>query len=469
MNTKTQNIAQIFAAQKDGIVGRRTSFDYAARIKALDQLKAKILAEEDAIYAALAADFGKPQEEVQLTEIMPILIEIDHSRKHLRRWMHPKRAPSGLIYLGTATKVRPTPKGTALVLAPWNFPINLSLGPVVSALAAGCSVILKPSEMTPHASALIKRMIAEIFSPDLVTVIEGGVDVATELLALPFDHIFFTGSPEVGKIVMAAAAKTLASVTLELGGKSPTIVGPDANIKNAARWIAWGRFVNGGQTCAATDHVYVHEDVRDVFLKALDRQITHMYGDDPLRSVDLAQMTHPRQWARVAGLIDDARAKGATFLRGGQTDEATRKIAPTVLLDVRDDMGVQNSEIFGPILPVMSYCDLDEVVDKINATPHALVLYVFGSNGLADEVVSKTASGAVGVNLSVMVFCHPSAPFGGVGQSGNGGAHGYAGFSAFSHMRQDMRARFFPFHLMFPPYTKPKRRLISTLRRVLKM
>jgi aldehyde dehydrogenase (NAD+) len=469
MITNSHPIAQIFAAQKDGTVARRTAFGYDARRAALDKLEAKILAEEDAICAALHADFGKHRDEVMLTEILPILLEISHTRKHLRRWMRPMRAASGLAFLGTSAKVRPTPKGTALVIVPWNFPFNLALGPVVSALAAGCAVILKPSEFTPATSALIKAMISDIYLANLVTVVEGGVDVTTELLSLPFDHIFFTGSPEVGQIVMAAASKTLASVTLELGGKSPVIVGPDANIKNAARWIAWGRFMNGGQTCVATDHVYVHEAVHGDFLDALDAQITRMYGDNPMKSDNLARMIHARQWTRVVQLIDDARAKGARILTGGQTDEAARKIAPTVLTDVRDDMDVQHTEIFGPLLPVMPYLELEDVIGKINAAPHPLALYIFGKKALADEVITRTTSGNVGVNMSVMVFAHPSAPFGGVGRSGNGGAHGYAGFAAFSHMRQVLRARLFPFHLVFPPYTKVTRRLIAIFHRIVRL
>ncbi len=469
MTDKTKTIAEIFAAQKGGVVARRTSFDYAARKQALETLQKKVLAEQDAICAAIGADFGKHPDEVMLTEILPLLIELTHTRKNLRRWMRPKRAGSGLALLGTSTRVLPTPKGVALVIAPWNFPFLLALGPVVSALAAGCAVIIKPSELTPATSALISEMVSAIFPPDLVAVAEGGADVATELLDMPFDHIFFTGSPEVGQIVMAAASRTLATVTLELGGKSPVIVGPDANVNAAARWIAWGRFMNGGQTCVAPDHVYVHESVRDAFGAALSKHIARMYGADPLRSEHLVQMAHQRHWTRLAGLIDDAREKGAAVLTGGQSDETGRKIAPTVLLDVHDDMDIQQAEIFGPVLPLMPYGDLAQVIGKINASPHPLALYVFGGKAFADAVIAQTISGAVGVNASVMVFAHPSAPFGGVGQSGNGGAHGYAGFAAFSHMRQVMRARFFPLHLVFPPYTGLTRRLIRVFSRIVRL
>lgn len=469
MDLDTANLTRLFEAQREMIVPRRTSFGFEERRAALGRLHDMIRSNEDAICAAVAEDFGKHRQEVILTEIMPVLVELKHTRRHLRRWMQPKRAGGGMVFFGTSARVHPTPKGTALVIAPWNFPFNLALGPVVSALAAGCSVILKPSELTPATSALIGKLIAETFPADLVTVVEGGADVATELLKLPFDHIFFTGSPEVGQIVMQAASKTLASVTLELGGKSPVIVGPDANIKQAARWIAWGRFLNAGQTCVATDHVFVHESVKSALTEALTAQIRKMYGPDPIKSVDLARMTHPRQLQRVTDLIDDAVGRGATVLAGGQVDEGTRKVAPTVLLDVRDDMDVSRTEIFGPVLPVMPYDTLDSVLEKINGAPHPLSLYIFGSKALADDVIAKTTSGTVAVNLTVMVFAHPSAPFGGVGRSGNGGAHGYAGFAAFSHMRQVLRARFYPFHLFFPPYTRVSRTLLSGLRRIVRL
>lgn len=463
-----QEIAQIFLAQTAGVASRRTTFDYKARAAALDKLRAKVLAEEKAICDAIFADFGKHPDEVMLTEILPLLLELGHTRKHLRKWMRPTRAPSGVMFLGTSTKVQPTPKGTSLVIAPWNFPFLLALGPVVSALAAGCSVVLKPSELTPATSALLSRIISEAFSPDLVAVIEGGVDTATELLALPFNHIFFTGSPEVGQIVMTAAAKTFASVTLELGGKSPVVVGPNANIKQAARWVAWANSLNGGQACISADHVYVHETIKDAFLAALTKQITKMYGPDPLQSKDHARMAHPRQWQRVAALIDDAREKGASIFMGGQTDEEARSIAPTVLLDVRDDMDVQQTEIFGPVLPVMPYSDQDLLIDRMNAAPHPLTMYIFGPQRFADGIIARTQSGSVGVNLTAYVFAHPSAPFGGIGRSGNGGAHGYAGFVAFSHMRQVLRARYFPVHLFFPPFTKRTRKLLSIVKTIIK-
>ena len=464
MTVSDDRIAAIFAAQKARVAERRVSFGYPERRAALDAFRRKLLAEEPAIRAAMAADFGKPAVEVTLTEILPVLVELNHTRRHLRRWMRPKRAPSGLAFLGTSTKVHPTPKGVALIIAPWNFPFTLTLGPIVSAIAAGCSVIVKPSELTPHSSALMERMMAEIFPADLVSFVQGGPEVGQELLTLPFDHIFFTGSTRVGQIVMAEAAKSLTPVTLELGGRSPVIVGPDANIHDAARWVAWGRFMNAGQTCVAADRVYVHADVEADFLTALHAAILRMYGADALHSSDLAQITYPAHFARLKGMLDDAVAKGAHLFAGGQADQSARRFAPTVLTQVTDDMEVMQSEIFGPILPVCSFVDDDALIRKLQADSTPLALYVFGGDTFCAKFTHATQSGVVGQNIVVMPFAHPSAPFGGVGQSGMGGAHGYAGFAAFSHMRPVLKRWVVPFPIMFPPYTARSERLVRLLR-----
>ncbi|GGH43215.1 hypothetical protein GCM10011341_01780 [Frigidibacter albus] len=268
MGTEESRAGAAFAVQAAGVAARRRGFGLAERREALDRLAGAIRRNEAAVVAALAADFCKPEAEVILTELLPVMQELRHARRNLRRWMRPRRAWPTLATLGTSARIRPEARGVCLIIAPWNYPFSLCLGPLVSALAAGNSAILKPSEMTPATSALIARLIGEAFSPDLVTVVEGGVEVSEALLALPFDHIFFTGSPAVGKIVMAAAARTLASVTLELGGKSPTIVGANADLTQAAKWISFGKFANAGQTCIAPDHVFVHRSVKDAFLEA---------------------------------------------------------------------------------------------------------------------------------------------------------------------------------------------------------
>lgn len=458
----------LFATQKALAPGRRTGFDRAQRLAALDRLRAAVLAHGAEIEAALAADFGKPPTETRLTEIMPVLQEISHARRHLRRWMRARRVWPSLTMLGTSARIVPQPKGVALIIAPWNFPLNLALGPLVSALAAGCSVILKPSEMTPATSALLARLLGGIFPPDLVAVVEGGAEVSTRLLALPFDHIFFTGSPAVGKIVMAAAAKNLTSVTLELGGKSPVVVLPGADVKRAAKWVAWGKFVNAGQTCIAPDHVFVHEGIFDSFAAALRAEIAAMYGDDPLKSADLASVVNARHFARLKGLLDEARAAGAQVAAGGQADEAAHRMAPTVLVQTDPKMRISQEEIFGPVLPLIGFGDLDDAVARINAGPKPLALYLFGPKGLADRVIAATSSGSVGVNLTLLMFSHPNLPFGGVGNSGLGAGHGAEGFRAFSHERPVLGNGLTAMPLLFPPYSGRVRRLVDVVLRMVR-
>lgn len=457
------DIPALFAGHKTQVAARRTSFDRAARLEALMALRQMVLTRQDDIAAAIAADFGKHPTEVQLTEIIPVLQEISHARRNLRRWMRHRWVPPSLIMLGTSARIVPQPKGAALIIAPWNFPLMLALGPLASALAAGCSAIIKPSELTPATSALLAEMIAATFPDDLVSVVQGGPAAAARLLELPFDHIFFTGSPAVGRIVMAAAAKTLASVTLELGGKSPVIVGPDADVAKAAKWIAWGRFMNGGQTCVAPDHVFVHASKAEALTAALRARIAAMYGDDPVRSPALARVVDGRNFSRLAALAEDARTAGASVLARGQADEAARIMTPTLLTGTHAGMAISTEEIFGPLLPLIPYAALDDVLARINAAPHPLALYIFGSAALARRVTQATTSGSVGVNLTVMPFIHANLPFGGVGTSGIGAAHGWAGFAAFSHLRPVLHNRFLPMSLLFPPYTGGVKRLVALL------
>lgn len=462
------DITQIFQAQRALAPARRQSFDRSARLAALSALRDMVLTHQPQIAAAVAADFGKPETEVLLTEVLPILQEISHARRHLRGWMRSRRVWPTLTTLGTSGRIVPQPKGVALIIAPWNFPVNLALGPLVSALAAGCSAVLKPSELTPHTSALLAQMIAATFPPDLVAVVEGGPEVSTQLLDLPFDHIFFTGSPAVGRIVMAAAAKTLASVTLELGGKSPVIIGPGADLAQAARWITFGKFINAGQTCIAPDHVYVHATLNEAFTAAMRRAITKAYGADAKASGHFARLVDARNWGRVTGLLDAAKVAGAKVLLGGDSDEASCYLAPTLLAETTADMAISRAEIFGPVLPLIPYEDLSVVIDAINETDKPLALYVFGPNDLADEVIARTASGSVGVNLTVMPFIHGNLPFGGIGNSGLGAAHGVTGFAAFSHEKPVLQNRFSSLPLVFPPYTARVRSLARLVLKILK-
>jgi aldehyde dehydrogenase (NAD+) len=458
-------ISAAFAAQRAKVEGRRLHFGYAERRAALEKLRSSIRKHDAEIVAALKADFGKPEAETILSEILPVTQEIRHTLRHLKRWMRPQRYSPSLATFGTSAQVVPQPRGVCLIIAPWNYPFNLCLGPLVSCLAAGNSAILKPSEMTPHTSALIARMIAETFPPDLVTVIEGGKDVSQALLALPFDHIFFTGSPAVGKIVMEAAAKHLASVTLELGGKSPTIVGPDADMESAAAWIAFGKFVNAGQTCIAPDHLFVHASVKDGFLAALRARIAKAYGSGAA-SPHLAKIVNDHHARRVSGLLEGAKVKGASVLAGGTAQG--RNIEPTLIEAITPEMEIDREEIFGPILPVFTYDDIEPVLARINARPKPLSLYIFDSSKeRVDHILASTTSGGVGVNLTVMQYTHAELPFGGVNNSGIGAAHGYNGFRAFSHGRAVLRNRFSLAPLIFPPYAGLAKRLVDLAKRFL--
>tara|TARA_R110000737_G_scaffold26639_1_gene45423 strand:- start:1751 stop:3163 length:1413 start_codon:yes stop_codon:yes gene_type:complete len=466
MNMATPvDIQAIFDGQTAGVTDRRRTFDLAARKDALSRLADVIKENEAAIIAALTQDFGKPETETILTEILPVLQEIKHARRHLRRWMRPARVRPTLGAFGTSARVSPEARGVCLIIAPWNYPFSLALGPLVSCLAAGNSAIIKPSEMTPATSALIARLMADAFPPNLVTVIEGAVDTSEALLALPFDHIFFTGSPAVGKIVMAAAAKTLASITLELGGKSPTIIGPEANLKHAADWIVFGKFSNAGQTCIAPDHLFVHASIKDIFTRLLRERMAKSYGSD-VSSAHLAQIVNTQHADRLGGLLTDAITKGARVTHGGDYDGT--RFAPTLIEAITPEMDIEHEEIFGPILPIIAYDDLSDVVAQINARPKPLSLYIFDKDrNRIDRIINETSSGSVGINLTLIQFIHNGLPFGGVNNSGLGNAHGHYGFRAFSHERAVMRNHFSALPLVFAPYTTGVKRLIDIIKRVL--
>lgn len=463
--TTDPEIQAAFRRQTVGVTDRRRNFGLTERKAALTQLSEMIEKNEAAIIAALTEDFGKPETETVLTEILPVLQEIKHARRHLRRWMRPSRVAPTLATFGTSGRVRPEARGVCLIIAPWNYPFSLALGPLVSCLAAGNSAIIKPSEMTPATSALIARIVAETFPPDLVTVIEGAVKTSEALLLLPFDHVFFTGSPAVGRIVMAAAAKTLASVTLELGGKSPTIIGPDADLKRAADWIVFGKFSNAGQTCIAPDHLFVHASIKDAFMALLRARMARAYGGDRT-SANLARIVNTHHADRLAGLLEDATAKGARVAQGGGRDGT--RFAPTLIEAITPEMDIDREEIFGPILPIMTYDNLADVITQINARPKPLSLYIFDKDrGRVDQIIRETSSGSVGVNLTLIQFIHNGLPFGGVNNSGMGNAHGHYGFRAFSHERAVMTNHFSVLPLVFAPYTTGVSRIVGIVRRIL--
>lgn len=461
------SVARLFESQAATALRLRRSSAAERRLK-LTKLLDAILERKDALLEAAQRDLSKPPTETNLTEMLPLVGEAKHAIANLPRWMKPHRIRPTLASLGTSSRVMYQPKGRCLIVSPWNYPLSLALGPVVSAVAAGNAAILKPSEFTPHTNGIVKDIVGAVFAADEVAVVEGDAEIATALLSLPFDHIFFTGSPAVGKIVMAAAARNLASVTLELGGKSPVIVDASADLQAAAEHIVWGKMVNAGQTCIAPDYVYVHRDVADRFVELCRSSIAQRYGtsDAAIKSSsDFPRMIHRRHAERIAHLIDDAVQSGGRIACGGESDLDSRYVAPTLLRDVPASARIRNEEIFGPVLPILTFDALDAVIAEINAAPKPLALYVWTREERTIEALeTNTSSGSLCVNLCLQQFAQHNLPFGGVNTSGIGNAHGLFGFKAFSHERAVMSAGpLSALKLLFPPYDARKRRLSELL------
>jgi aldehyde dehydrogenase (NAD+) len=460
----------VFEAQAATALALRES-TAVQRCDKLRRLSRAVLARRDRWHEAFRADLGKPAAEVELTELLPVLDEAGHAIRHLKRWMRPQRVGPTLTTLGTRARVQVQPRGRCLIIGPWNYPLNTTLGPLVSAVAAGNAVILKPSEFTPQVNTLVAEVVAEVFPADEVALVAGAVATSERLLALPFDHVFFTGSPAVGKLVMAAASRQLTSVTLELGGKSPVVVDADADVEKAVRMLAWGKLANAGQSCVAPDHVWVHRGVQSRFVDAWRRIVAERYGSDAqavAASPHFGRLVSERHAQRVAALIDDALARGAVCLDGGAYEVAQRYVAPTLLGEVPDDARIETEEIFGPVLPMRSFKSLDEVIGRINAAPKPLALYVFGRDReRIARLAKRTSSGSLGVNLCMQQYAHAGLPFGGVNRSGMGNAHGWHGFRAFSHERACLSdGALNGLRLFFPPYTPRTLRLARLLVRL---
>jgi aldehyde dehydrogenase (NAD+) len=454
------SIEAVFAAQRKTAIALRTSAA-AMRIEKLRQLEAAVLGHREAIYQALAADLHRSEAETDLLELLPVIAGIRHARRHLTAWMKPARAAPTMLLLGTKARIRHEPRGVSLIIAPWNYPISLLLGPLTSALAAGCPAIVKPSEMTPACSAVMAKLIRETFVPEEIAAFEGDTAISTRLLDLPFGHMFFTGSPAVGKIVMTAAAKHLSAVTLELGGKSPVIVDESADIAKAAKSIAWGKFSNSGQTCIAPDYAFVHESRLPQFIAAMKETIERTYGD-AAQSHDYSRIINGRNFERVSRLIDDATAGGAVIVAGGKRDATQKFIAPTLLTGAGEDTAIMQEEIFGPVLPILAYRDLAEPIAAINARPKPLALYIYAKDrSRADRVIQETSAGGTCINASTIQFAHDNLPFGGIGNSGLGNAHGFYGFRAFSHERAVLEDKFSIVPWLFPPYTARVKKMIK--------
>jgi aldehyde dehydrogenase (NAD+) len=380
--------------------------------------------------------------------------------------MKPQRVPTPMALLGTQSWVQYEPRGVVLIIGPWNYPFQLVIAPLVAAIAAGNCVICKPSELTEHTSALLAELIGATFSDDEVAVVEGGPAETQRLLALPFDHFFFTGSTRVGRIVAEAAAKHLATTTLELGGKSPAVVDDSADLATTANRLVWGKFVNAGQTCIAPDYVLVSEQRRAALVDELRRSIAAMYGasdDDRRKSPDLCRIINARNFDRLKKMLDDSVGQGARVEVGGGSDAGERYIAPTVLSNVSLDAPVMAEEIFGPILPILTDTTRDEVPPLITARDKPLALYVFAQDQRAiDAVLAGTTAGGSCVNNAMIHFANPNLPFGGVGASGSGSYHGMYGFKAFSHERAVLRqGRVDVLKSVYPPYGPKVTRMVK--------
>jgi len=463
-------IARVLAAQKiKSIVLRSESIK--SRKEQLKKLRDWILANHEKIKQAIHADFKKPLPEVDTSEIYPVVTELRLAISNLETWSKPKKIDAPLTYIGTRSEVRVEPKGVCLIVAPWNFPFNLCIGPLVSCLAAGNTAIIKPSELTPHTSELIQAMVAEIFEEDRVAVIQGGAKISSYLLNLPFDHIFFTGSSAIGKIVMKAAAQNLASVTLELGGKSPTIIDSTANLVDAAKRIAFGKFLNNGQTCIAPDYILVEEKIKDRFIDLLRTSVLKLFGEQYIiseSSPNYARIVNDRHFSRINQLIQEAIQKGAKLEMSGVSNEQTRFIHPIILSDVARDSKIMEEEIFGPVLPILTFKEPQEVVQIINTKPKPLALYIFtGNNNFKENILSQTSAGSVVINDCVLQFTHPNLPFGGVNNSGLGKSHGQFGFMSFSNEKPVLSQKkgFSSPYLLYPPYTNSMKKLVNILLR----
>ena len=443
-------LARLRAAQQ-----RRVP-DYAQRIDDLKRLRAAYKAKLDEFAAAMSADFGRrSRHETLLSDGMTVFNEIDHVCRHLRGWMRPRRAAADWLFAPARTEVRYQPLGVVGVIAPWNYPVNLALNPLAVAIAAGNHVMLKPSEHTPRTSALLQQLLGEVFPDDRVATVLGGAEVAGAFAALPFDHLFFTGSTAVGRKVMTAAAKNLVPVTLELGGKSPAIIAPGYPLATAVGRIAAGKFLNAGQTCIAPDYVLLGRAQIAPFVEEMQKYVSQRYAD-LATNPDYSSIVNAGQYARLKSYLDQARAAGAKVIELAVGDAGARILAPTLVLDAGDELALMQGEIFGPILPLVAVDSVDAAIEYVNARPRPLAFYLFDHDrDRVERALSRVVAGGAAINDTVLQFAQSDLPFGGVGPSGMGAYHGHQGFLTFSKAMPVLyQARFSSMRFMRPPYSR---------------
>ena len=440
--------------------GTGTTKEITFRMECLKKLEHFIHCHDKEIMAALKLDLNKAPFEAYATEIGVVLDDLRYVRRHLRTWSHPKRVCSSLKNFPSNCKKYPEPYGVALIMSPWNYPFMLTVAPIIAAISAGNCAVVKPSAYSPATSSMIAQMCREVFRSDHVTVVEGGRKENEALLDQKYDVILFTGSTTVGKTVMQAAAQHLTPVILELGGKSPCIVDETANLKLAAKRIVWGKFVNAGQTCVAPDYLLVHQTVKEKLLIEIKAAVKTMYGINPLESIDYPKIINQKHFNRLLKLLE-----GEKCILGGDSDLSTRQITPTLLDNVKWDAAVMCEEIFGPILPVLTYSSKEEAVSLVNARPKPLAAYLFTSNKSAARFFLRNIPFGGGcINDTVVHLSVPRLPFGGVGESGMGSYHGKAGFDAFTHYKSILhKSRFIDIPLRYPPYTEWALELLKKL------
>ncbi|WHY88819.1 aldehyde dehydrogenase [Neobacillus novalis] len=426
----------------DSIIAQQKAFfrtgmtkDVSYRLEALHKLRNAIKNHEQVLMDALRTDLNKSEFDAYTSEIGFVLEELRFTLKHLRSWVMPKKVKTPLTHIGSRSYIYSEPYGVALIIAPWNYPFQLAIAPLIGAIAAGNCGVIKPSELTPKTSEVLGKIIHDLYPEEYISVVQGGVETSQALLNEKFDYIFFTGSVPVGKVVMEAAAKNLTPVTLELGGKSPCIVHEDANIKLAAKRIAWGKFTNAGQTCIAPDYLYLHKSIKDQFLQQFKETTIELYGVQPLNNGDFTRIVSDRHFQRLCSFLDN----GELYM-GGSANQEKLTIEPTVLTNVTWEDPIMQDEIFGPILPVLEYDALSEVLEGIHRHPKPLALYIFTENNtIQQEVLNSVSFGGGCVNDTVYHFASPYLPFGGVGNSGIGAYHGKGNIDTFSHQKSVLK------------------------------
>ena len=428
-NTSTQRIESIVRAQREFfLTGKSRKYDF--RREQLQRLQRAMKQWARPLFDALWQDLHKSEQEATLTELSIVEGEIRNHLRHLKRWMRPERHSTPLKMMPSRSRVVSEPLGTALIISPWNYPVQLLLNPLVGAISAGCTAVLKPSPYTPNVARVIEQMITATFDEKYIAVVQGNRDVNTSLLEQRYDVIFFTGSPSLGRIVMQAAAKHLTPVVLELGGKSPCIVDKGADVKIAAQRIAWGKTLNAGQTCIAPDYLLIHHSLQEQFIEEFKLAVERLHGKDPRSSEHYVRLVNDRAWERVASYLKDGRV-----VAGGEHIREERYIAPTLLSEVSPSAPVMQEEIFGPVLPMITFDEREEIVRFITEREKPLAFYYFGKEEKGWKMLRRTSSGGACINDTIMHIANEGLPFGGVGNSGMGAYHGKLSYDAFSHYR----------------------------------